>query len=231
MFYADIAIQGFVSLLVACKSLGGLGVWVLGVCGTESERRKEKSRRAKRENFNERIFKCIEACFACGFSYIFATLVVIDLRSEMDLDIATAELESFSATPIKSVDFNISDLSIFEISENTGVRPLSDPVYEQFLADVWVGIVLTLMVLSCVCFMCSCLIYHKFQEWKNGDECDLTENLSPLTIDASISSRLRQFQAVTGCRLDVRWIKFRRTALSLDIVLIWTSYSLKGAGQ
>uniref|UniRef100_A0AAR5PRH3 Uncharacterized protein n=1 Tax=Dendroctonus ponderosae TaxID=77166 RepID=A0AAR5PRH3_DENPD len=86
----------------------------------------------------------------------------------MDLDIATAELESFSATPIKSVDFNISDLSIFEISENTGVRPLSDPVYEQFLADVWVGIVLTLMVLSCVCFMCSCLIYHKFQEWKNG---------------------------------------------------------------
>lgn len=85
----------------------------------------------------------------------------------MDLDIATAELESFSATPIKSVDFNISDLSIFEISENTEVRPLSDPVYEQFLADVWVGIVLTLMVLSCVCFMCSCLIYHKFQEWKH----------------------------------------------------------------
>lgn len=45
----------------------------------------------------------------------------------------------------------------------------ADPVaYEQFLADVWIGIVLTLMVLSCVCCMCSCLLYHKFQQWKRS---------------------------------------------------------------
>lgn len=43
-----------------------------------------------------------------------------------------------------------------------------DPEYEQFLADVWVGIVLTLMVLCCVCCMCSCLLYHKFQQWKRS---------------------------------------------------------------
>ncbi|KAF5275638.1 hypothetical protein FQA39_LY06750 [Lamprigera yunnana] len=42
----------------------------------------------------------------------------------------------------------------------------SDPQYEQFLADVWVGIILTLIVISCVCCMCSCLLYHKFQQWK-----------------------------------------------------------------
>ncbi|KAB0797854.1 hypothetical protein PPYR_08847 [Photinus pyralis] len=42
----------------------------------------------------------------------------------------------------------------------------TDPDYEQFLADVWVGIILTLIVLSCVCCMCSCLLYHKFQQWK-----------------------------------------------------------------
>lgn len=40
--------------------------------------------------------------------------------------------------------------------------------YEQFLADVWVGIILTLIVLSCVCCMCSCLLYHKFQQWKRS---------------------------------------------------------------
>lgn len=45
-----------------------------------------------------------------------------------------------------------------------------DPEYEQFLADVWVGIVLTLMVLCCVCCMCSCLLYHKFQQWKRSGE-------------------------------------------------------------
>lgn len=48
------------------------------------------------------------------------------------------------------------------------VRTETDPEYEQFLADVWVGIVLTLMVLSCVCCMCSCLLYHKFQQWKRS---------------------------------------------------------------
>lgn len=50
------------------------------------------------------------------------------------------------------------------------VNLLGDANYEQFLADIWVGIVLTLMVLSCVCFMCSCLIYHKFQQWKSRGE-------------------------------------------------------------
>ena len=45
-----------------------------------------------------------------------------------------------------------------------------DEEYEQFLADVWVGVVLTLMVLSCVCCVCSCLLYHKFQQWKRSGE-------------------------------------------------------------
>ena len=45
-----------------------------------------------------------------------------------------------------------------------------DQEYEQFLADVWVGVVLTLMVLSCVCCVCSCLLYHKFQQWKRSGE-------------------------------------------------------------
>lgn len=45
---------------------------------------------------------------------------------------------------------------------------MSNEEYEQFLADLWVGIILTLMVLSCVCCMCSCLLYHKFQQWKSN---------------------------------------------------------------
>jgi uncharacterized Fe-S cluster-containing radical SAM superfamily protein len=45
--------------------------------------------------------------------------------------------------------------------------------YEKFLADVWVGVVLTLMVLSCVCCICSCLLYHKFQQWKRSGKCQI----------------------------------------------------------
>lgn len=84
----------------------------------------------------------------------------------MELDLGGSALDTLSSAPIKAVDFNVSDLAVLQVGEETEVTALSDPAYEQFLADVWVGIVLTLMVLSCVCFMCSCLIYHKFQEWK-----------------------------------------------------------------
>ncbi|XP_066262688.1 protein commissureless 2 homolog [Euwallacea similis] len=85
---------------------------------------------------------------------------------DLNLDIGTSPLDALS---IKAVDFNVSDFSVSQVGEESDVTALSDPVYEQFLADVWVGIVLTLMVLSCVCFMCSCLIYHKIQEWKHRE--------------------------------------------------------------
>lgn len=67
------------------------------------------------------------------------------------------------------LEFNISKnlISVGQNSDISELNVVSSEEYEQFLADVWVGIVLTLMVLSCVCFMCSCLIYHKFQQWKN----------------------------------------------------------------
>ncbi|XP_060517135.1 protein commissureless 2 homolog [Cylas formicarius] len=68
---------------------------------------------------------------------------------------------------VNELEFNITDFAVLQVNENQEVSAVADPAYEQFLADVWVGIVLTLMVLSCVCFMCTCLIYHKFQEWKS----------------------------------------------------------------
>ncbi|XP_047000496.1 protein commissureless 2 homolog [Schistocerca americana] len=38
--------------------------------------------------------------------------------------------------------------------------------YERIMADVWVGAVLTLLIFSCICCVCSCLLYHKFRQWK-----------------------------------------------------------------
>lgn len=42
--------------------------------------------------------------------------------------------------------------------------------YEQLLADIWVGVLLSAILLSCVCCMCTCLVYHKFQKWKRLGE-------------------------------------------------------------
>lgn len=47
-------------------------------------------------------------------------------------------------------------------------QSFSDPNYERFIGDVWVGIVLTLMILSTIFCMCSCYLYHKFRQWKNS---------------------------------------------------------------
>lgn len=74
-------------------------------------------------------------------------------------------------------EINFSDTSVLpDLSGSFGPGPkgyfnsgiMSDAEYEAFLTDLWVGILLTLMILSCVCCMCSCLLYHKFQEWKTS---------------------------------------------------------------
>lgn len=84
----------------------------------------------------------------------------------MEEEFETKLSQTMSTDELRQIQLNITN--IFG-KTNVGVAEvdLADPEYEQFLADVWVGIVLTLMVLSCVCFMCSCLIYHKFQQWKS----------------------------------------------------------------
>ncbi|XP_018319600.1 protein commissureless 2 homolog isoform X1 [Agrilus planipennis] len=62
--------------------------------------------------------------------------------------------------PVDAKNESFSKILTDEVTAET------DPQYEQFLTDVWVGLVLTFMVLSCICCMCSCLLYHKFQQWK-----------------------------------------------------------------
>ncbi|KAJ8920568.1 hypothetical protein NQ315_004707 [Exocentrus adspersus] len=88
---------------------------------------------------------------------------MLKMEEEFELKLPKVPSEDF-----KQVQFNMTNIFV---KPNVGVAEvdLADPEYEQFLADVWVGIVLTLMVLSCVCFMCSCLIYHKFQQWKSRE--------------------------------------------------------------
>uniref|UniRef100_A0A182Q6W9 Uncharacterized protein n=1 Tax=Anopheles farauti TaxID=69004 RepID=A0A182Q6W9_9DIPT len=50
-----------------------------------------------------------------------------------------------------------------------GTEQMLDPTYERFIGDVWVGIVLTLMILSSIFCMCSCFLYHKFRQWQRND--------------------------------------------------------------
>ncbi|KAF7273102.1 hypothetical protein GWI33_014163 [Rhynchophorus ferrugineus] len=93
-------------------------------------------------------------------------------------------------TPVQTVNFNISDLEVFQVREvDRDLSTFSEPTYQEFLTDVWVGIVLTLMVVSCVCFMCSCLVYHKIQEWKERTlRTHIATNLEAGSIEVDLPS-------------------------------------------
>lgn len=45
---------------------------------------------------------------------------------------------------------------------------MGDDEYNRFIGDVWVGIILTLMIISSVFCMCACFLYHKFRQWKRS---------------------------------------------------------------
>lgn len=62
----------------------------------------------------------------------------------------------------------VTEMDDVAVVPDTGAKYREQEEYERFLADVWVGVVLTLLVLSCVCCVCSCLLYHRFQLWKRS---------------------------------------------------------------
>ncbi|XP_058053586.1 protein commissureless 2 homolog [Anopheles bellator] len=64
-----------------------------------------------------------------------------------------------------------------------GSDQLLDPTYERFIGDVWVGIVLTLMILSSIFCMCSCFLYHKFRQWQRNVLTARSQTLSSMDIE------------------------------------------------
>lgn len=64
-----------------------------------------------------------------------------------------------------------------------GSEQLLDPTYERFIGDVWVGIVLTLMILSSIFCMCSCFLYHKFRQWQRSVLSARSQTLSSMDIE------------------------------------------------
>lgn len=51
---------------------------------------------------------------------------------------------------------------------------MSDEEYNRFVSDMWIGIVLTLLMVFIVFALCFWYMYHKFQQWKRS--CKLKHN-------------------------------------------------------
>lgn len=70
-----------------------------------------------------------------------------------------------------------------------------DEQLEPITSDLWIGIVLILMILSCIGCVCSCLLYHKFQQWKQHER---RNGLDPECPRRPSSESLPSYTLVTG---------------------------------
>lgn len=48
--------------------------------------------------------------------------------------------------------------------------------YDKFMNEIWIGIVLTLIVISLVFCICSCFLYHQFRQWKSSYHRNMHQN-------------------------------------------------------
>lgn len=45
---------------------------------------------------------------------------------------------------------------------------MTDAEYDRFVSDMWIGIVLTMLMVCIVFALCFWYMYHKFQQWKRS---------------------------------------------------------------
>lgn len=53
-------------------------------------------------------------------------------------------------------------------SNNHHNHGMSDEEYARFVSDMWIGIVLTMLMVFIVFALCFWYMYHKFQQWKQS---------------------------------------------------------------
>lgn len=88
----------------------------------------------------------------------------------IDLDV---NLENITlAKKEVEISINTADSGLTVSDHVPVVAPVAgvDGEYSRYISDIWIGVILTLLIVSIIFFICSCFLYHKFQQWKNTCE-------------------------------------------------------------
>lgn len=64
----------------------------------------------------------------------------------------------------------MDELDLDQLTQTGGDHLGNEWEYHRFMGDVWVGVVLTLMIVTSIFCMCACFLYHKFRLWKASGE-------------------------------------------------------------
>ncbi|XP_055854001.1 protein commissureless 2 homolog isoform X2 [Episyrphus balteatus] len=63
---------------------------------------------------------------------------------------------------------NSSDEDSGPVSISLHPHGMTEAEYNRVVSDIWIGVILTLLIVTVIFFICSCFLYHKFQQWKNS---------------------------------------------------------------
>ena len=78
-------------------------------------------------------------------------------------------VSSASANMDMNLEFTPHKLVMDSRSYNTAMDELQKQLdYDKFMNEVWIGVVLTLILISMIFCFCSCFLYHQFRMWKRN---------------------------------------------------------------
>ncbi|XP_063708866.1 protein commissureless 2 homolog [Culicoides brevitarsis] len=94
--------------------------------------------------------------------------ITFEIPSSIDLDsLIKTNNYSLLFSQLHSADTYGSNRLVKDLFSNRS-KTMSDIEYERFMNEVWITLVLVLFILSIVFCLCSCLLYHKFRQWKRS---------------------------------------------------------------
>ncbi|TMW46365.1 hypothetical protein DOY81_008555 [Sarcophaga bullata] len=78
-------------------------------------------------------------------------------------------VSSASGSMDMNLEFSPHKLVMDSRSYNTAMDELQKQLdYDKFMNEVWIGVVLTLILISMIFCFCSCFLYHQFRMWKRN---------------------------------------------------------------
>ncbi|XP_055905947.1 protein commissureless 2 [Eupeodes corollae] len=72
--------------------------------------------------------------------------------------------------------------------------------YDKFMNEIWIGIVLTLIIISMVFCICSCFLYHQFRQWKRNYRHNLqqTQDIESVKLNPDADDPVPEYTLVSG---------------------------------
>ncbi|XP_067613651.1 uncharacterized protein comm3 isoform X1 [Eurosta solidaginis] len=104
------------------------------------------------------------------------------------------------------------------VPHTTVVRSHLETEIPIVISDIWIGVILTLLIVSVIFFICACFVYHKFQQWKNSyrnnsEPVDICRHFPP---DYEVES-LPSYTIVSGLpTYDAALEEFRKAGIILS---------------